>query len=89
MAASRHMAAVVELPPTLPHLSQQPSIFNQGETMNKHIDELSEGINDTFDTFKTLLKALVVAYNVEITKLLRESIEKSQTIEKLESGDRY
>ena len=57
--------------------------------MNQHIDEVSEGIDNALDTVKALVKTLVVAYNVEITKLLRESIEKSQTIEKLESGDRY
>jgi len=57
--------------------------------MNQHIDEVNEGLDAAIDTVKALIKVLIVAYNVEITKLLRESIEKSQTIEKLESGDRY
>ena len=57
--------------------------------MNEHIDEVNEGINAALDTVKSLVNVLVIAYNVEITKLLKESIEKSQTIEKLESGDRY
>ena len=57
--------------------------------MNDHIDEVNEGIDNALDTIKALVKVLVVAYNDEITKLLKESIEKSQTIEKLESGDRY
>tara|TARA_R100000306_G_C4296170_1_gene102710 strand:- start:53 stop:271 length:219 start_codon:yes stop_codon:yes gene_type:complete len=49
--------------------------------MNDHIDELSKGVDDTFDTAKTLVKALIVSYNNEINKLLLESIDKSQTIE--------
>ena len=57
--------------------------------MNDHINEVNEGIDNALDTIKALVKVLVVAYNDEITKLLKESIEKSQTIEKLESGDRY
>ncbi len=57
--------------------------------MNTQIDEVSEGLDAALDTVKALIKVLVVAYNEEITKLLKESIEKSQTIEKLESGDRY
>jgi hypothetical protein len=57
--------------------------------MNKHIDEVTEGIDDALDTVKTLIKALVVAYNDEITKLLVESITKSQEIEKLRDGNRY
>jgi len=57
--------------------------------MNTQIDEVSEGLDAALDTVKSLVKVLVVAYNEEITKLLKESIEKSQTIEKLESGDRY
>ena len=57
--------------------------------MNEHIDDVNEGINAALDTVKSLVNVLVIAYNVEITKLLKESIEKSQTIEKLESGDRY
>ena len=57
--------------------------------MNDHINEVNEGINAALDTVKSLVNVLVIAYNVEITKLLKESIEKSQTIEKLESGDRY
>jgi len=57
--------------------------------MNDHINEVNEGIDNALDTVKALVKVLVVAYNNEITKLLKESIEKSQTIEKLESGNRY
>ena len=57
--------------------------------MNTQINEVTEGLDAALDTVKALVKTLVVAYNIEITKLLRESIEKSQTIEKLESGDRY
>ena len=57
--------------------------------MNDHIDEVNEGIDNALDTIKALVKVLVVAYNDEITKLLKESIEKSQEIEKLASGDRY
>jgi len=57
--------------------------------MNDHIDEVSQGLDAALDTVKALVKVLVIAYNEEITKLLKESIEKSQTIEKLESGDRY
>ena len=57
--------------------------------MNTQIDEVSEGLDAALDTVKSLVKVLVVAYNEEITKLLKESIEKSQIIEKLESGDRY
>jgi len=57
--------------------------------MNDHINEVSEGLDAALDTVKSLVKVLVIAYNDEITKLLTESIEKSQKIEKLESGDRY
>jgi len=57
--------------------------------MNDHIDEVSQGLDAALDTVKALVKVLIIAYNEEITKLLKESIEKSQTIEKLESGDRY
>ena len=57
--------------------------------MNDHINEVSEGLDAALDTVKALVKVLVIAYNEEITKLLKESIEKSQKIEKLESGDRY
>ena len=57
--------------------------------MNMKIDEVNEGINAALDTVKSLVNVLVIAYNVEITKLLRESIEKSQEIEKLRDGDRY
>ena len=57
--------------------------------MNQHIDEVSEGLDAAIETVRSLVKVLVIAYNDEITKLLTESIEKSQTIEKLESGDRY
>jgi len=57
--------------------------------MNDHINEVSQGLDAALDTVKALVKVLVIAYNEEITKLLKESIEKSQKIEKLESGDRY
>ena len=57
--------------------------------MNDHINEVSEGLDAALDTVKSLVKVLVIAYNDEITKLLTESIEKSQKIEKLESGNRY
>ena len=57
--------------------------------MNDHINEVSQGLDAALDTVKALVKVLVIAYNEEISKLLKESIEKSQTIEKLESGDRY
>ena len=57
--------------------------------MNTQINEVTEGLDAALDTVKALAKVLVIAYNEEITKLLKESIEKSQTIEKLESGDRY
>ena len=57
--------------------------------MNDHIDEVNQGLDAAIETVKALVKVLVIAYNEEITKLLKESIEKSQTIEKLESGDRY
>tara|TARA_R100000656_G_scaffold68739_1_gene51768 strand:- start:346 stop:555 length:210 start_codon:yes stop_codon:yes gene_type:complete len=63
--------------------------YNKGETMNDHINEVSEGLDAALDTVKALVKVLVIAYNEEITKLLKESIEKSQEIEKLASGDRY
>jgi len=63
--------------------------FKLGEMMNQHIDEVSEGLDAAIETVRALVKVLVVAYNDEITKLLTESIEKSQKIEKLESGDRY
>ena len=57
--------------------------------MSRNVDEVSKVLDTAIDTVKALVKVLVVAYNNEITKLLKESIEKSQTIEKLESGDRY
>ena len=57
--------------------------------MNQHIDEVNEGLDAAIETVRALVKVLVVAYNDEITKLLTESIEKSQKIEKLESGNRY
>jgi len=57
--------------------------------MNDHINEVSQGLDAALDTVKALVKVLVIAYNEEITKLLKESIEKSQEIEKLASGDRY
>ena len=57
--------------------------------MNDHIDEVNQGVDAAIETVRSLVKVLVIAYNDEITKLLTESIEKSQKIEKLESGDRY
>ena len=57
--------------------------------MNDHINEVTEGLDAAMETVRALVKVLVVAYNDEITKLLTESIKKSQKIEKLESGDRY
>jgi hypothetical protein len=62
---------------------QQPSIINQGETMNQHIDEVNEGLDAAIDTVKALIKVLIVAYNDEITKILVESLKKSQEIESL------
>jgi len=64
---------------------QQPSIINQGETMNKHIDEVNEGLDAAIDTVKALIKVLIVAYNDEITKILVESLKKSQEIESLKN----
>ena len=57
--------------------------------MNDHIDEVNQGLDAAIEAVRSLVKVLVIAYNDEITKLLTESIEKSQKIEKLESGDRY
>ena len=57
--------------------------------MNDHIDEVNQGVDAAIETVRSLVKVLVIAYNDEITKLLTESIEKSQKIEKLESGNRY
>ena len=51
--------------------------------MNNNIDEVTRGIDDTFDTARVLVKTLVVAYNDEVIKLLKETIEKSQEIERL------
>ena len=51
--------------------------------MNKHIDELSEGVDASFDTGKALVKSLIIAFNNEITKILVQSIKKSQEIESL------
>ena len=51
--------------------------------MSRNVDELSEGIDAAIDTVKTLVKVLIVEYNNEITKLLKESITKSQQIEAL------
>ena len=51
--------------------------------MNMKIDEATQGIDAALDTVKALIKILVIAYNEEITKLLRESIIQSQQIEKL------
>ena len=54
--------------------------------MNKHIDEVIEGLDAALDTVKALAKVVVVAYNEEITNLLKESIKKSQEIERLKDS---
>ena len=51
--------------------------------MNTQINEVTEGLDAALDTVKALVKVLVIAYNEEITKLLKESIEKSQEIIRL------
>ena len=51
--------------------------------MNLQIDEATEGLDAALDTVKALVKVLIVSYNDEITKLLTESIKKSQEIERL------
>ena len=51
--------------------------------MNDHINEVSQGLDAALDTVKALVKVLVIAYNEEITKLLIESINQNQQIEKL------
>ena len=51
--------------------------------MNQHIDEVNEGLDAAIDTVKALIKVLIVAYNDEITKILVESLKKSQEIESL------
>tara|TARA_R100001143_G_C3343745_1_gene125628 strand:+ start:858 stop:1028 length:171 start_codon:yes stop_codon:yes gene_type:complete len=51
--------------------------------MNLQIDEATEGLDAALDTVKALIKVLVIAYNEEITKLLIESINQNQQIEKL------
>jgi hypothetical protein len=56
-----------------------------GGTMSRNVDELSEGIDAAIDTVKTLVKVLIVEYNNEITKLLKETIIKSQKINDLEA----
>ena len=53
--------------------------------MSRNVDELSEGIDTAIDTVKTLVKVLIVEYNNEITKLLKETIIKSQKINDLEA----
>ena len=51
--------------------------------MSRNVDELSKGIDAAIDTVKALVKVLIIEYNDEITKLLKESITKSQEIEAL------
>ena len=53
--------------------------------MSRNVDELSEGIDAAIDTVKTLVKVLIIEYNDEITKLLKETIIKSQKINDLEA----
>ena len=54
--------------------------------MNMQIDEATEGLDAALDTVKALIKVLVISYNEEITKLLRESIMQCQQIEKLKEA---
>ena len=51
--------------------------------MNRNVDEVSKGLDVAIDTVKALVKVLIIEYNDEITKLLKESIIKSQKIEEL------
>ena len=57
--------------------------------MNTHIDETTEGLDAALDTVKALIKILVIAYNDEITKLLIESINQNQQIEKLKKEQQW
>ena len=51
--------------------------------MSRNVDEVSKGLDAAIDTVKALVKVLIIEYNDEITKLLKESITKSQEIEAL------
>jgi len=51
--------------------------------MSRNVDEVSKGLDAAIDTVKALVKVLIIEYNDEITKLLKESITKSQQIEAL------
>ena len=51
--------------------------------MSRNVDEVSKGLDAAIDTVKALVKVLIIEYNNEITKLLKESITKSQQIEAL------
>ena len=51
--------------------------------MSRNVDELSKVLDTAIDTVKALVKVLIIEYNDEITKLLKESITKSQEIEAL------
>ena len=57
--------------------------------MNMQIDEATEGLDAALDTVKALIKVLVIAYNEEITKLLIESINQNQQIEKLKEEQQW
>jgi|TARA_R100000656_G_C3927305_1_gene124075 hypothetical protein len=54
-----------------------------GVAMSRNVDEVSKGLDAAIDTVKALVKVLIIEYNDEITKLLKESITKSQQIEAL------
>ena len=70
-------------------------MYNWGSTlkgvsiMNLQIDEATEGLDAALDTVKALIKVLVIAYNEEITKLLIESINQNQQIEKLKEEQKW
>jgi len=51
--------------------------------MSRNVDEVSKGLDAAIDAVKALVKVLIIEYNDEITKLLKESITKSQQIEAL------
>ena len=51
--------------------------------MSRNVDEVSKVLDTAIDTVKALVKVLIIEYNDEITKLLKESITKSQEIEAL------
>ena len=53
--------------------------------MSRNVDEVSKGLDAAIDTVKALVKVLIVEYNNEITKLLKETIIKSQKINDLEA----